>query len=110
MRKLIQSALLIPIVVLALAFTILFLRRFQSSVQRAREAACAQDAFVVQNAVSRFTLDKQHTPKSLQELVEANYLPAIPPTPCQGEPGLTPVLGDPIRSPHFSALRQVGTN
>jgi competence protein ComGC len=112
MGKLIRSLLLTPIIVLVLASEFLFLgwENFHRSFQRARDAACTQDALIIQNAANQFTFDKQRKPKSLQELVDTNYLLAVPSVPCQAEPGLIPVLGDPIPSPHLTATRQSRVN
>ena len=44
------------------------------AIQRAREAVLRQDLYTLRSLVDEFTVDKQHPPASLQELVEAGYL------------------------------------
>jgi hypothetical protein len=112
MKRLFRSPLLTPIVVVALASGIFNLasRRYQNSILRAREAACREEMFVVNEAVKQYTLDNQRPPGSLQELVKGDYLFAIPPAPCERELDSPPVLGDPIPNPNFSASHPAGVN
>ena len=44
------------------------------AIQRAREAVLRQDLYTLRSLIDEFTVDKQHPPASLQELVEAGYL------------------------------------
>jgi general secretion pathway protein G len=55
--------------------------RYDRSVLRAREATLKQDLFVMRNAIQQYTLDKQAAPASLDDLVQAKYLGAIPVDP-----------------------------
>jgi general secretion pathway protein G len=55
--------------------------RYDRSVLRAREATLKQDLFVMRNAIQQYTLDKQAAPGSLDDLVQARYLGAIPVDP-----------------------------
>jgi general secretion pathway protein G len=52
-----------------------------STTKRAREAILRNDLFTVRQAIDNYTLDKQHPPKSLQDLVDAHYLREIPTDP-----------------------------
>jgi general secretion pathway protein G len=55
------------------------------AIQRAREAVLRQDLYTLRSLVDEFTVDKQHPPASLQELVEAGYLRGgIPVDPITG--------------------------
>lgn len=55
--------------------------RYDKSVQRAREATLKQDLFIMRNAIQQYTLDKEAGPSSLDDLVEAKYLSAVPTDP-----------------------------
>jgi type II secretory pathway pseudopilin PulG len=94
------------IVVVALAL-VLFLSggRYQRSTQRARKAVCMQDAYLIREAINQYTLDKNQPPKSLQDLVEAHYLGAVPAHACMEELDSPPVLEDPVVNPNQSAIR-----
>ena len=55
--------------------------RYERSVLRAREATLKQDLSVMRNAIQQYTLDKEAGPSSLDDLVEAKYLSAVPTDP-----------------------------
>ena len=52
--------------------------RYDRSVLRSKEAVLKQDLSVMRNAIQQYTLDKQAAPASLDDLVQAKYLGAIP--------------------------------
>ena len=75
--------------------------------QRAREAILQTDLRIVRDATERYTLDNGRRPKSLKDLVDGGYLPAIP-TSMTGKTDWVPdfegpVLGDPVVSPDLKA-------
>ena len=75
--------------------------------QRAREAILQTDLCIVRDATEHYTLDKGRRPKSLQDLVDAGYLRAIP-VSMTGKTDWVPdfegpVLGDPLLSPDLKA-------
>jgi general secretion pathway protein G len=51
------------------------------STKREREATLRLDLFTMRQAIDQYALDKQSLPKSLQDLVDAHYLPKIPTDP-----------------------------
>lgn len=60
------------------------------------------------DAIDHYTLDKERCPKSLQDLVDAGYLRAIPVDPMTGRTDWVPdfdgpVLADPVVSPYVKA-------
>jgi general secretion pathway protein G len=55
--------------------------QYQQSVLHAKEASLKQDLFVMRNAIQQYTLDKQVAPTSLDDLVTAKYLGAVPTDP-----------------------------
>jgi len=55
--------------------------RYERSVLRSKESVLKQDLFVMRNAIQQYTLDKQSAPSSLDDLVEAKYLAAVPTDP-----------------------------
>jgi general secretion pathway protein G len=54
---------------------------YVSAIRSAKEAVLKEDLHVIRNAIDSYTMDKQKAPQSLQDLVEAGYLKAIPQDP-----------------------------
>jgi general secretion pathway protein G len=54
---------------------------FVSAVKAAREAVLKEDLHVIRGAIDSYTMDKQKAPQSMQDLVEAGYLRAVPVDP-----------------------------
>ncbi len=54
---------------------------YQHSIWRAREAVLRNDLFTLRSSIDQYTLDKQKAPQSLQDLVQAGYIKAIPKDP-----------------------------
>lgn len=54
---------------------------FTSSLKRSREAVLKQNLFTLRDLISQYTLDKQKSPQSLDDLVQAGYLKQIPVDP-----------------------------
>ncbi len=55
--------------------------RYERSVLRSREGVLHQDLSVMRNAIQQYTLDKEVGPSSLDDLVSAKYLSAVPTDP-----------------------------
>jgi general secretion pathway protein G len=55
--------------------------RYDRSVLRSKEAVLKQDLYTMRQAIQQYTLDKQAGPGSLDDLVGAKYLGAIPVDP-----------------------------
>lgn len=55
--------------------------QYQRSVRRTKEAVLKQNLVVLREAIDQYTLDKQTAPGSLEELVAAGYLRAVPADP-----------------------------
>jgi general secretion pathway protein G len=56
--------------------------QYRQSVRRARESVLRQDLYDMRKLISEYTLDKQKAPQSLEDLVQAGYLPkALPRDP-----------------------------
>jgi general secretion pathway protein G len=55
--------------------------RYRGAVVRAREASLKANLKVLNDAVQNFTRDKEAAPQSLDDLVTAQYLSAIPEDP-----------------------------
>ena len=51
---------------------------YNQSIVQAREAVLRQDLFTLRSVISQYTLDKQKAPQSLDDLVQARLLQAIP--------------------------------
>jgi general secretion pathway protein G len=55
--------------------------RYEHSIWRARESVLRQDLFTLRSSIDQYTLDKQKAPQSLDDLVSAGYIKAIPKDP-----------------------------
>jgi len=73
--------------------------RYDRSVSRAKEAALHHDLSVMRDAIEQYTLDKEQAPQSLDDLVSAGYLRAIPIDPITGTKDWTTVTSDVLLSP-----------
>jgi general secretion pathway protein G len=54
---------------------------FMHDVKRAREAVLKEDLHTMRVAIDSYTIDKEKAPQSLDDLVQAGYLKAIPVDP-----------------------------
>jgi len=97
--------------------------QYRQSVRRARESVLRQDLYDMRKLISEYTLDKQKAPQSLEDLVQAGYLPkTLPKDPItnQSDWQTEPCPEDTISSPDeqdqggicdvHSSSTQVGTN
>lgn len=71
------------LVVMAIIATLLMIAvpRYHRSLEQAREATLRQDLSVMRDAIDKFMGDRGSYPRTLEELVEARYLRAIPVDP-----------------------------
>jgi len=58
---------------------------YQHSIWRAREAVLRNDLFTLRSSIDQYTLDKQKAPQSLDDLVSAGYIKAVPKDPMTNE-------------------------
>jgi general secretion pathway protein G len=72
---------MMTVLALLLIFASFALPTYQNIVLRTREAALRDDLYTLRSLIDRFTLDNRRAPASLEELVEAGYLGAIPSDP-----------------------------
>lgn len=108
----------LSMVLVALAFLMLIMlanSRVYTATQHSREAVLKTDLRTIRDAIDNYTRDKREPPHSLQDLVEAGYLRAIPVDPITLKADWTqdfesPVLADPVLSPDLVARRQVGVH
>jgi general secretion pathway protein G len=75
---LIEMIIVISIVLILSAIAIPI---YTSHVVRAREAVLKEDLYTLRNAIDQYTQDKLKGPKSLEDLVSAGYIHAIPKDP-----------------------------
>jgi general secretion pathway protein G len=57
---------------------------YQKSILRARESVLRNNLFTLRNMIDEYTVDKQHAPQSLDDLVSEGYLRQIPIDPLTG--------------------------
>src|ERR1700733_5802170 len=58
---------------------------YNQSVVRAREAVLRNDLFELRKLISKYTLDKQKAPQSLDDLVQGGHIKIIPKDPMTNE-------------------------
>ena len=54
---------------------------FLTNIKHAREVRLQHDLFVMREAIDKYTVDKEKAPQTLQDLVSAGYLRAVPEDP-----------------------------
>ena len=75
---LIEMIVVLSIMAILLAFAV---PKYTQSILMAREAALKQDLYTLRQAIDEYTLDNQRAPQSLDDLVAAGYLRAVPKDP-----------------------------
>src|SRR4030088_2629353 len=63
---------------------------YNQALVRARESVLRNDLFEMRKLISQYTLDKQKAPQSLEDLVSAGYIKAIPKDPMTNEANWEP--------------------
>lgn len=77
----IEMAIVITVILIILAITI---PGYRHVVLKAHEETLREDLRVMRKMIDQFTADKERAPQSLEELVEARYLPQVPVDPMTG--------------------------
>ena|SRR5581483_9014504 len=75
---LIELMIVMAVIVILLGIAI---PNYRQSIVRARESVLRDDLFTMRSVIDQYTLDKQKAPQSLDDLVSAGYLKAIPKDP-----------------------------
>src|ERR1051326_3049845 len=57
---------------------------FTTSIKQSREAVLKQNLFTLRDLISQYTLDKQKSPQSLEDISQAGYMKEIPKDPITG--------------------------
>jgi len=81
-RVLLASGALVVVVAAVLFQTLVPIK--VTSITKAKEMVLRDDLFTLRWCIDHYTLDKQKAPQSLQDLVSAGYLKAIPKDPFTG--------------------------
>src|SRR5258708_39968416 len=63
---------------------------YNQALVKARESVLRNDLFEMRKLISQYTLDKQKAPQSLEDLVSAGYIKAIPKDPMTNEANWEP--------------------
>ena len=77
--------LMIVMVIIGILATIA-VPAFVQNVKSAKEAVLREDLQILRQAIGSYTVDKQKAPQSLDDLVQAGYLKAVPKDPITGQP------------------------
>ena len=88
---LIELMIVISIILILVSISIPI---YTNSVAHAKEAVLRDDLFTMRSVIDQYTLDKQKAPQSLQDLVSAGYLKAIPKDPFTGSSDTWQVTSD----------------
>jgi general secretion pathway protein G len=57
---------------------------YQKSIVRAKESVLRNNLFTLRSMIDEYTLDKQHAPQALDDLVSEGYLRQVPVDPITG--------------------------
>ena len=88
---LIELMIVISIILILVSISIPI---YTNSVVHAKEAVLRDDLFTMRSVIDQYTLDKQKAPQSLQDVVSAGYLKAIPKDPFTGSTDTWQVSSD----------------
>ena len=82
-RKIVGFTLLELMIVLSIISILaaIAVANYQQSVWRAREAVLREDLYTLRSSIDQYTLDKKKAPQSLEDLVAAGYIKAVPKDP-----------------------------
>ncbi len=72
---------------------------YQASVKAAKEASLHEDLQVMRQAIDAYTMDKQKAPQSLDDLVSAGYLRAVPVDPITRQNTWNTTTDETLQSP-----------
>jgi general secretion pathway protein G len=73
---LIEILIVITIISILLSIAI---PQYKQSLRRAREGVLRENLYILRSTVQQYTIDKEHPPTALEDLVSEQYLRAIPP-------------------------------
>jgi general secretion pathway protein G len=91
---------MIIVISIVLILTSIAIPIYNKHVLHAREAVLREDLYSMRNAIDQYTQDKDKAPQSLDDLVSAGYLHAVPKDPITGSiETWQPVTDDTIASP-----------
>ena len=90
----------LKIVAIVLILASIAIPKYTMHVLRAREAVLREDLYTMRQAIDQYTEDKAKAPQSLEDLVSAGYLHALPKDPFTGHNDTwQPAMDDTISSP-----------
>jgi general secretion pathway protein G len=92
---LVELMIVISIIAILLAVAI---PNYTQSIKHANESVLKQNLFTLRSSIDQFTLDKAKAPQSLDELVSAGYLRALPKDPVTGQADWVPVEDETLMS------------
>ncbi|MBW8747519.1 MAG: prepilin-type N-terminal cleavage/methylation domain-containing protein [Acidobacteria bacterium] len=75
---LIELIIVMTIILLLMAMAI---PAYQNAVKKAKEAVLKEDLQTMRQAIDSYTVDKEKGPQTLEDLVQAGYLKAMPTDP-----------------------------
>ena len=67
---------------------------YQKSIMRAKESVLRQNITTLRNVIDEYTFDKKKAPQTLQDLVTAGYLRAVPLDPITGNDQWITIMED----------------
>jgi general secretion pathway protein G len=76
---------MIIVIAIVMILTSIAIPVYTQHVLHAREAVLREDLYSMRNAIDQYTQDKDKAPQSLDDVVSAGYLRAIPKDPMTGQ-------------------------
>src|SRR5689334_22021187 len=87
LRRALRGFTLIELMVVMAIISILLaiaLPIYQKSIIRSKESVLRNNLFTLRTMIDEYTIDKQHAPQTLQDLVSEGYLRQVPQDPMTG--------------------------
>lgn len=78
--------------------------------ERVNASALQSDLAAMRSAITKYRQDKGHPPSSLDELVRARYLRAIPNDPITGKPDWRVMIEQQVHVDEFQTTAQAGAS
>jgi general secretion pathway protein G len=91
---------MIIVISIVMILTSIAIPIYNTHVLHAREAVLKEDLYSMRNAIDQYTQDKDKAPQSLDDIVSAGYLRALPRDPFTGQKDTwEPVTDDSVLDP-----------
>lgn len=100
----VELAIVITVILIIMAIAV---PGYQQVIRHAKEDTLREDLRVMRKMIDQYTADREKAPQSLDELVEARYLPEIPEDPMTGSADTWEVILEDIDAIALSGERGI---